>query len=116
MTVFNWREYFALAQDLSKKNDEASLRSSVSRAYYAVFCIARNYALTKGHKISRSARAHQEVEKLYSGQLSIPTVSTNLDRLRFARNKCDYEDGVSSLQNIVKLSLLQAEKVLRLIP
>lgn len=116
MTIFDWREYFTLAKNLSKKKDEASLRSSVSRAYYAVFCTARSYALTKGHKIKKSAGAHQEVERLYSGQLLIPTVGANLGRLRKSRNLCDYDDEVSNLQYIVELSLRRAAYVLRLIP
>ena len=41
---FDWKKYLDLAEDLAQnKSDEAKLRASVSRAYYAAFCNARNY-------------------------------------------------------------------------
>jgi len=39
---FDWLGYIRLAENLSDELDESSLRSAVSRAYYGVFCIARN--------------------------------------------------------------------------
>jgi uncharacterized protein (UPF0332 family) len=43
---FDWREFAKLAEFLAERGDEASLRSSVSRAYYAVFHLAQA-ALTR---------------------------------------------------------------------
>ena len=40
---FDWSEYFNLAQELAGTSEEAKLQSAVSRAYYSVFCLARNY-------------------------------------------------------------------------
>lgn len=55
---FDWLEYYDLAKELADINSnnsgdsaknpksqisEAKLRSSIGRAYYAAFCIARNY-------------------------------------------------------------------------
>jgi hypothetical protein len=55
---FNWRDYFDLSLELAEidnveevsnitkdreSRSESHLRSSVNRAYYAAFCIARNY-------------------------------------------------------------------------
>ncbi|MEG4171823.1 MULTISPECIES: hypothetical protein [unclassified Microcoleus] len=40
---FDWEEYFNLAKELAETTEEAKLRSAVSRAYYSVFCLARNY-------------------------------------------------------------------------
>jgi uncharacterized protein (UPF0332 family) len=46
--MFDWSDYLDLANELagdiaSQTTEEAKLRSSVSRAYYAAFCKARNY-------------------------------------------------------------------------
>jgi len=46
---FDWEQYYDLAEWLLKHPgtaapQEASLRSAVSRAYYAAFCPARNFA------------------------------------------------------------------------
>jgi len=46
--AFDWREYFKLSQFLQGQGvsftQEAAFRCAVSRAYYAAFCHARNYA------------------------------------------------------------------------
>jgi len=34
---FDWKQYLSLADELSKRSEEAALRSAVSRAYYAAF-------------------------------------------------------------------------------
>ena len=49
---FDWREYLILAQFLQghseiKYSEEAARRAAVSRAYYAAYCHARNYARDK---------------------------------------------------------------------
>lgn len=38
---FDWRDFVGLAELLAERHDEASLRTSVSRGYYAVFHLAR---------------------------------------------------------------------------
>ena len=47
---FDWSGYFDLAGELATVNTsdsakivEAKLRAAISRAYYAAFCLARNY-------------------------------------------------------------------------
>ncbi len=43
MTYFDWRDFFNLAEELSNRNDEACIRSAISRYYYSAFCSARYY-------------------------------------------------------------------------
>jgi len=63
--TFDWSEYLKLAQELagqtvSPANEEAKLRSSVSRAYYAAFCKARNYLRDiEGCSIPSTPEAHR---------------------------------------------------------
>lgn len=45
---FSWKDYYILAGQLKQQaadspQQEAYLRSAISRAYYASFCLARNY-------------------------------------------------------------------------
>jgi hypothetical protein len=47
--AFDWREYLVLARWLQTNTppgmtEEGARRCAVSRAYYAAFCYARNYA------------------------------------------------------------------------
>jgi hypothetical protein len=39
--MFDWTSYFVLARELAKRPEEASRRTAVSRAYYAIFNKAR---------------------------------------------------------------------------
>lgn len=58
---FDWSEYFNLAQELAAissdnfASNEAKLRFAVSRAYYSVFCLSRNYLrdVEKDPRLSR---------------------------------------------------------------
>jgi uncharacterized protein (UPF0332 family) len=46
---FNWGEYLRLATDLSQNTDEASHRTSISRAYYSVYHAAFAHAVRNGY-------------------------------------------------------------------
>jgi hypothetical protein len=53
---FNWSDFLTLADALPRNPssagpEEASLRSAISRAYYAAFCGARDFARDKGEII-----------------------------------------------------------------
>ena len=39
--MFNWEDYLQLAEELFEQNTEASLRSAISRAYYAAYHMAK---------------------------------------------------------------------------
>jgi uncharacterized protein (UPF0332 family) len=52
---FGWEDYLTLAKDLSEdENDEAALRSAVSRTYYAVFNIVKDLLDEKEATISEN--------------------------------------------------------------
>ena len=114
--MFNWRDYFTLAKNLSKSNYEASLRSSVSRAYYSAYCLAHNNAITLGFRPGKTAEEHERIVQFYSQNTSFPNLAQNLNRLRIRRNDCDYDNTVNGLAKIVKVSLLQCEVILKQLP
>jgi hypothetical protein len=63
---FDWSQYLTLAQELAgysvTAHTEAKLRSSVSRAYYAAFCKARDYVRNElGYPIPITGKAHNVV-------------------------------------------------------
>ncbi len=126
---FNWSEYFNLAQELaaisstnSVANQEAKLRSAVSRAYYAVFCLARNYLrdVEQDPRLSSNKtydiNDHQYVaEEFIFNQLKsqkITEIGRDLTRLRKMRNKADYEDTIFNLQTEVKKALNLAQNIM----
>src|SRR6266487_4400390 len=116
---FDWTEYFRLAQflngdDTANCEAEGRQRSSVSRAYYAAFCLARNYARDNYHFYpSYSPQDHEAVRHEYTnaaGSLSgddkerISNVALQLNNIRQWRNYCDYNDNLPGLVTMAKMA------------
>jgi uncharacterized protein (UPF0332 family) len=141
---FDWSKYLSLSQDLA--NDvaaslvqrsasqnqtfdssvcEAQLRSSISRAYYAVFCLARNHLrdvdgdLTVARRRDYRINIHEYVIKEFqdSSDSNRKKVGICLKRLRDDRNQADYEDMVAFniLQAKSKGALSTATQVINLL-
>lgn len=115
--VFNWRDYYTLAQALAKyKSRESALRSAVSRAYYAAFCIARNKALSQGLEIERSENVHEKIIRYYRSNPATVWVGNQLDRLRNNRNRCDYDNEISQPIKLSTSSLELSKRILDFFP
>lgn len=119
--TFDWSEYLKLAQELAGNivgpvNQEAKLRSSVSRAYYASFCKARNYLrdIDGDTTIPETGDAHIYVRDKFidSSDIVRRKIGENLDRLRRRRNLVDYKDFVLSLPSMVILALNSTQIVI----
>jgi len=114
---FDWLEYLDLAKSLQNKhsNDysqEAAFRSAVSRAYYAVFCYARNFVRDhEGFSPSNSARDHSLV-KIHFQKQGQSDIAGKLNDLRRWRNRCDYEDTVDDLSELLIDAIEKAQEVI----
>jgi uncharacterized protein (UPF0332 family) len=134
---FNWAEYLELAKELAditstissdSETDsqptisEAKLRSSISRAYYAAFCIDRNYLRDVFHEPRLSkARTSDTNEYQFvadefrcnkSKNKKMIVIGNDLGRLRQSRNKSDYDDTIYTLEKEVKFSLKIAQNII----
>ena len=124
---FDWFEYFNLAQELAaisgdSANNDAKFRSAVSRAYYSVFCLARNYLrdVEKDPRLSRNKNPdinehhYVAVECIfaYSRGICMLQVGENLSRLRELRNKGDYADTILNLSKDVQTALKLAQNIM----
>ncbi len=109
---FNWIDFIELAKSLIENQDEASLRSGISRAYYGAFCIARNKKGLKGYK---KADVHKKVIKSYQDSSSINEqyVGKILDELRRGRNHADYDEDKEIKFELARRILLKAEEALK---
>lgn len=113
--VFDWAKYLILAEELQVRGeDEAALRSALSRAYYAVFCKARNRLLQEGISIPRTGNAHKMVWEGYrkAGDIHRRDIGTKGDRLRRSRNKADYDDEFPSVAVEVRRNVTSAKRLL----
>jgi uncharacterized protein (UPF0332 family) len=122
--TFEWKDYFILACDLKKQAvgssiEEALLRSAISRAYYAAFCIARNYLrdVIKDPDLPYDGTAHSFMIGKFrnSNNRNYLKVGNNLDRLRAYRRFADYDDIVSKLNSRAADALYFAEQVISLL-
>jgi len=118
--TFDWSEYLKLAQELAGQavtpaNEEAKLRSSVSRAYYAAFCKARNYLRDiEGHLIPSTPEVHTYVRGEFTNRpdMLCRKIGAHLDRLRIQRNRVDYDDSVTGLPSTATMSLKLTQDVI----
>ncbi|MHC1594076.1 MAG: hypothetical protein ACXQT2_02070, partial [Methanotrichaceae archaeon] len=104
---FEWIQYLNLAKELARSdNDEAKLRSSISRAYYAAFCNAKNYLEDVDHQNVPKDQAHSFVINYFKGYDEGRKKKSNrrrkigfdLERMRNKRVMADYQrDATNNL-------------------
>jgi hypothetical protein len=104
---FNWRNFLELARELEKENDEAKIRSSISRAYYAAYCSTRNYMENScGRALPFDEPTHQYVIDYFSGKKGVRAtprrlkIAQNLIRMRQKRRIADYNNNVHAVVNL----------------
>ena len=117
---FNWDEYLVLAHQLAGfLDEEAKLRTAISRAYYAAFHAAQDHLREKDLErgIPPTGRAHQFVADKFSNHPdeTRQRIGVNLDRLRSKRIYADYRDNIRSLANEATYTLRLAQKILELL-
>ena len=117
--AFDWTEYLKIARFVQSQGNkraqisaEAAQRCAVSRAYYAAFCYARNYA-RDNYKFQPHNKPddHRNLQEFYVG-ISKNEVADALLRLRQWRNKCDYDDRVTKLPMISAGAITNAQYVI----
>jgi uncharacterized protein (UPF0332 family) len=110
--TFKWQEYLTLAQHLAKCtigcSTEAQQRSAVSRAYYAAYRHARDYAETKEGFIVKRRGDHSNLIKHYCDNNNHP-IEEKLKDLLTWRHQCDYEENVGDLPKLVANSIISAD-------
>ncbi|MDX2190147.1 MAG: hypothetical protein SFY32_09800 [Bacteroidota bacterium] len=90
--AFDWTSYLDLAEELMESHDnQAKLRTAISRAYYAAFVTCKIKAnLPSSISIGES---HKKVIDFYKENNDVPifqTIGTCLLNLRKIRNDADY--------------------------
>jgi len=109
---FDWKKYLSLAEELAQNSEESYLRSSVSRAYYSVFCIVRNETVGKQYKKSD---VHNKVIEILKNKedKNLKKIGWNLDELRKVRNKADYDEDEEIDYDLVSRMILIAKDTLK---
>lgn len=86
------RDFLTLARQLALVNTEAAWRSSVSRAYYAAFHVARQLLEDLNFTVPHADRAHAHLWLRLSncGDRQVEMAGMRLNDLRRERNGSDY--------------------------
>lgn len=120
---FTWYHYFDLAQQLFNDSNnnldlsEALLRSAISRAYFAIHCLARNYLIKERNLTppNKKKDMHSWVIKQIKNEPETRKVHVQLRRLRDDRNRADYEDVVRRLKTVANGALIGARKAIEIL-
>lgn len=102
------------------------MRSSISRAYYAAFCSARNYISRVDHKDPPADRSvHEYVIDYFEGKIphsknneKRKKIGKELRRMRAERRKADYDNYFISdapLDKTAEDVLIRSERVITLV-
>src|SRR6266404_1380992 len=91
---FDWFGYFRLANELGKRlDDEASLRSAISRAYYYVYHLALARAEMNTYKRTPGEASHTQLWRVFSlnPEPDCQRLAEIAKRLKEKRERADYE-------------------------
>lgn len=116
---FDWSDYLSVAKELANiaatTNQEAKLRSAISRAYYAAFIKARNHLRDReGLLIPRTSDAHSYVSQQFKSSPNAvrQLLAEKLVRLRRFRRQADYVDTFPGLTGITQTALRLSQEVI----
>jgi uncharacterized protein (UPF0332 family) len=103
------KAFLDLAQQLSRNTrSEASLRSCVSRSYYALFNFMAQFVNENIERLSQTAKDHEKVYYYFNncGVEDVEIIASDLNDLRDERNDSDYKLHVDKFKNENTVSLL----------
>lgn len=114
--MFDWRRLLEVAERLVADfpDDEAALRSAISRAYYAAFCECRR-ALIQAQRIEPDTRdAHRQVREVFGfGQRRAEKeIAADLRRLFAQRVHADYAAEPPVAVDDSELAIVRARAIL----
>jgi uncharacterized protein (UPF0332 family) len=110
----NGRDFLPLAVDLAARTSEAAWRTSISRAYYATFHVARALLRALHFRVPRADKAHNYLyERLNNcGLPTVETAARDLNALRFSRNDADYEERLAIVAAVARNELAKAQAII----
>jgi len=109
--AFDWSEYLTLANGLAANADEASHRSSMSRAYYCVYHKASERAAANGYVDEKS---HLKLWNLYARNTDRACRKINDigSRMKKERVVADYDRNATRIPDKMNVQLNRANDFL----
>lgn len=124
--AFDWNGYLDMAKNLKARSDgqgeeneyETMRRVAISRAYYAVYHLAVDYA--KAHFSYTPSQGganqyHADIRAEYQRRIGNPAhqaIRGMLFQLHKARKDCDYNaDGLGNIEALLGSVIIQADRI-----
>lgn len=110
--AFDWAEFERLAEAVAVAgqigcSEEARLRTSVSRMYYAVYCCLRDLeACRHGFSAPKKGSVHKALREHVRARRG-NVFARWLEQMHIYRCECDYETNLSSGTNLPSEQYLQ---------
>lgn len=110
---FDWNKYFDLAVDLRKTNEEAYIRSAISRSYYCAFNTAKYYLKAKNRDVNtvNHDQLWSQVRSV-SGNLEIQVLGQRVKRLR---KMADYDSVFPKIDSELVIAMVNTTQILQLL-
>ena len=107
---FDWIQYLRLAEELSTRDEEECLRSSLSRAYYCIYNLALRRAEQNGFQRKQGESTHAQLWRLFSGSPESECIRLGqiAIRLKDKRERADYETHYRRIDEEVQQVLSDA--------
>jgi uncharacterized protein (UPF0332 family) len=109
---FDWLGYYTLANELgARENDEASLRSAMSRAYYYVYHLALERAHANGFTTTAGEAMHKQLWRNYSDspEPNCRKLAEIAKRMKDKRERADYNATYPRLNDEIAGMLTDAQ-------
>jgi len=109
---FDWRTFLSLAEELAERNDPASLRSALSRAYYFVYHLALSRAEANAFKFAPGEATHSQLWRLYneSPEPDCRRLGEIARRMKRNRERADYETHFVRVEEEVPGTIFDARQ------
>ncbi len=118
--AFRWEEYFELAKKINETfKGEAARRTVISRAYYSMFCLARdcigykNAVKIKGWEDSVHKKVIRELKR--KNYDDFKKAGRKLDSLRQLRIVSDYDTDTEITKKDVEFAISLAKEIYNLL-
>ena len=109
---FDWSEYLRLADELGAREDEASLRSALRRAYYYVYHLALKRAQENDFQALSGEGTHAQLWRVFSTnpEPACRKLAEIAVRLKEKRERADYNSFYVRLQEEIPDVLADARE------
>lgn len=103
----------SVKDDPAQPNAQATCRSAISRAYYALFLLTREFVESLGIEARRVPSSHVTLEQALqnSGVLTLERIGEAIGALRSARTDADYDMRKTEVETLARVEyVLDAAK------